>query len=344
MLNTGQLTIVCFHTCLIVVLPQGACADVLRMPGALMSMEFVPVGHAGNPPDPSGTLHLGSVAEAFEIGKYEVTVAQYAEFLNATGASDPHGLYNDSGSPNMTAFISRTGSSGSYVYTVIAGKENLPISYVSWFDAARMANWLHNGQGTGSTEYGAYQLQVEGGVTTIIGNRTTAARYFLPTENEWYKAAYFNPADGDVSADKYWFYPTKSDSAPSGTAPGGANYQGAGHGTSQELWQVGTCFEAPNYFGTFDQAGNVWEWNETVIAPGKRGLRGGGVDNNEIALQSTWRAMDNTQPTFEGGNVGFRLARARTNLSCPADLNNDNFVDDQDFVLFSEAYNELICP
>jgi formylglycine-generating enzyme required for sulfatase activity len=76
----------------------------------------------------------------YSIGTYEVTNAQYAEFLNAKAASDPLGLYNVFMGATSQGGISRTGVSGSFVYTAIPGRENRPVDFVSWYDAVRFAN------------------------------------------------------------------------------------------------------------------------------------------------------------------------------------------------------------
>ena len=103
---------------------------------------MVQVGNAGNAADTTG---YGAVTNPFAIGKYDVTVGQYTSFLNAVGATDTYGLYNTDISIDLNvAGISRSGSSGSYRYSVI-GSANHPITYVSWFDAARFANWVANG-------------------------------------------------------------------------------------------------------------------------------------------------------------------------------------------------------
>ena len=104
------------------------------------------------------------MAYNYNIDKYDVTVGQYTDFLNSVAATDTYGLYNTSMATDLNiAGISRSGSSGSYTYSVIGSSANLPITYVSWGDAARFANWLQNGQpsgaeGPGTTETGAYTL------------------------------------------------------------------------------------------------------------------------------------------------------------------------------------------
>src|SRR5439155_16248672 len=86
----------------------------------------------------------GAVAHKFRFGKYEVSNAQYAAFLNSVAATDTYSLYNP-----QSSGIARSGSSGSYSYSTIAGQANLPVNYVSWYDALRFANWLDNGEPVG---------------------------------------------------------------------------------------------------------------------------------------------------------------------------------------------------
>jgi formylglycine-generating enzyme len=132
---------------------------------ALITMDVVQVGNAGNAADPA--TGYGSVAYNYAIGKYDVTIGQYTSFLNAVAATDTYGLYQPAmGTDLNVAGIARSGSVGSYTYSVMnnAGSSaNRPITYVSWFDAARFANWMANGQTTGAqgattTENGAYTL------------------------------------------------------------------------------------------------------------------------------------------------------------------------------------------
>ncbi len=140
----------------------------------------------------------------YRIGTYEVTVSQYAAFLNAVAKSDPFGLYH----PNMgyQGDISRSGVFGNYQYTVV-GHANEPITYVSWFDAARFVNWLDNGQPTGlpgldTTDGGTYTLN--GATSGVNFTKNPGAEYWLPSDAEWYKAAYNQPADKGGDSEGYW--------------------------------------------------------------------------------------------------------------------------------------------
>ena len=136
----------------------------------------------GDPGNVANTDGYGSVAYAYQIGEYDVTVGQYVQFLNAVAKTDTYGVYNSGMAGDYpTISITQSGSSGDYSYSV-AGSDsqaaNCPIFDVTWGDAARFCNWLQNGQpsysaGTpgevaGSTETGAYTLY--GDTTSYYGN------------------------------------------------------------------------------------------------------------------------------------------------------------------------------
>jgi formylglycine-generating enzyme required for sulfatase activity len=183
--------------------------------------------------------------------------------------------------------ITRGGSSGSYTYSVTTALANRPVVYVTWFDAARMANWMMNGQGSGSTETGAYTLN--GAISGIV-LANAGAQIYIPTEDEWYKAAYYNSA-----SQTYSLYPNGTN----GITTADANYNSAAS------TDVGSFSSDPSSYGTFDQGGNVWEWNDAVIGS-SRGLRGGSWDLNAFYLASSVRY--DLGPSVEYGLVGFRLA------------------------------------
>jgi hypothetical protein len=172
---------------------------------AQIAVPTVPIGNPGNAADPATSR--GSVGYLYSIGTTEVTNAQYAAFLNAKAASDPFNLYN-TGMGGTFGGITRSGSAGSFTYSTIAGRENNPVNFVSFWDTTRFANWLNNGQGNGDTETGAYTL---GGVTNPVSSsvtRNAGALWVVPTKNEWYKAAYFQPVSAGGPASNYWLHPT----------------------------------------------------------------------------------------------------------------------------------------
>ena len=124
--------------------------------------EFVTVGDPGNANGLSalGGNGYGSVGYTYQIGKYEVTYGQWAEFLNAKAKSDPTGLYNRSMTTDKVANgLTRSGKEGSYSYAPInETSADLPVDYVAFQDIVRYANWVNNGKGNSSTEYGAYTI------------------------------------------------------------------------------------------------------------------------------------------------------------------------------------------
>src|SRR4029079_13482968 len=120
----------------------------LSSTGRAVTIDLVPVGNPGNAPDTRyNGISVGSVVNYYQIGKYEVTAGQYTEFLNAVAKDDPLGLYHP-GMADPSTFevwgcnIQRSGSSGSYVYSVAPDWANRPVNYVSLWDAARFTNWL----------------------------------------------------------------------------------------------------------------------------------------------------------------------------------------------------------
>ena len=175
------------------VLAQGSIAQ------SDVSFEWVTVGDPGNPNDPLTGVWTGgetpptrgAVPYVYSISKYETTIGQYTAFLNAVAKSDPHGLYNpDLGELDMIRGISR--SRNGWKLCLLCKERfrsggltsaNLPITFVTYPDAVRFVNWLHNGQGNGSTETGAYTISEgqitrassSGGVLTV----TTAQPHIL---------------------------------------------------------------------------------------------------------------------------------------------------------------------
>ena len=276
---------------------------------------WVSVGNINNAADTNTGNLYGSVDHAYKIGKYEVTAGQYTEFLNAKAKTDTYGLY-DYGMAEPAFIgcnIQRTGSEGHYSYSVASDWANRPVDFVSFWDAARFTNWLHNGQGNSDTETGAYTLTSNGMLNNTI-TKNADAKYWIPTEDEWYKAAYHK---NDGVTGNYFIYPTSSDVAPSNvlgtpTDPGNnATFWNEGYtiGEPCTRTEVGSHENSDSPYGTFDQGGNVWEWNDTIIGSSSRGIRGGSsiIDvPGYLDIASSVRFSDIL--AFERGFIGFRIA------------------------------------
>jgi PEP-CTERM putative exosortase interaction domain len=162
------------------------------------------------------------------------------------------------------------------------------------------------------------------GRNAINPNTSAAPTFYIPTENEWYKAAYYSPEKGGVGSPGYYAYATQSDTAPGNTIGSGANQanyrlnesvysvtQSSSYSSSQNyLTDVGAFTNSESFYGTFDQSGNVFQWNDLdgLAASGSsRGLRGGSWNNDAVGLSSSPRFP--SDPSFEISPViGFRLA------------------------------------
>ena len=242
-----------------------------------IEIDFVTIGNTHNPPDTQemidGTDGYGSVDYVYSIGKYEVTNAQWNIFTAAAGV--PTGIPNTAYNENA-------------LYTGDAQ----PANRIGWYEAAQFTNYLTSGK----RRFGVYEFDSSGnfeGVDRAGAEANYGTIYFLPTEDEWYKAAYYKP-DGSG----YSLYANGTNIPP--IASEETFYDGTG-----EPWDVGSGIEEQN--GTFDMMGNVFEWNETQIAHTyRRGLRGGAFVLPVNYLEASHRAKVN--PEVEDNLYGFRVA------------------------------------
>lgn len=294
-------------------------------------IEMVRVGNVSNKADHN---RRGRVDYKYQIGKHEVSIEQYTDFLNAVAASDPYGLYNPQLMTNpLTAGITRSGENEAYKYSAIPGSEGFPITGINWFDAARFINWLSNGQPNGpsdasTTEDGSYTLNgrtsgLTAGRNTTNPNTHTPPLYVLPTEDEWYKAAYYNPKL-NKGRGGYYLYATQSNENPGniiGSTANQANYildSNGFYSVTQEpfadtsnnyLSSSGAFTASASYYGTVDQSGGVWEFaintNDNVTYAI---MRGGAWTSVASLLQSGYKIGVST--STEAVNGGFRVARA----------------------------------
>lgn len=261
------------------------------------SMDFVEIGDAGNADDDTG---YGAVGYNYRIGVEEVSRAMILSY-------NTH-----SGGPTIAMYDYEAGG-------VVGGNMGgRPATEVSWNEAARFVNWLNTSQGYSA----AYNFTTGGANDNIalwtVGDsgydptnpfRNSNAHYFLPSEDEWYKAAYYDPnANGGEGG--YWDYATGSDTAPTavwGGASGAVYLQTVSSGPAPVRDAGGL-----SPYGTMAQGGNAFEWAESNwSAPNddageSRVLRGGSWANDSPALQS-WYRVDGT-PTAEAFFIGFRVA------------------------------------
>jgi len=245
-----------------------ARADTFGTGGNAFDIDFVPISSSTNP-----TSGYGIVADDYRMGVYEITNSQWDKFKAELGVpvtGDPPGAYDSS------------------FYDWGTGTTNVPTNRVSWYEAAQMVNWMntstdhhaaYNFIGTqGDSDYAlaAWSEAEAAGGTNLYRHKD--AFYFLPTEDEWVKAAYWNGTTSTLQD-----YATKPGDAlhqGDGISGTGWNYYDYGYATDPfGPWDVGSGSEELN--GTYDMMGNNWEWMESPYsdpnygAGSSRGLRGG---------------------------------------------------------------------
>jgi len=279
---------ICVVVVMVCVVSNVALADTFGTGANQFTIDFVPISGSTNP-----TSGYGIVNNNYRMGTYEITNGQWNKFTNAYGipTGSPPDAY-DENAPWTSA--------------------DVPTNWLSWHEGAQFVNWLNTSTGhvaaykfTGTQGTGDYTLGVwESGDTGYDSSnpyRNSDAYYFLPTEDEWVKAAYWNGTSLQA-------YATVGDFTP---IQGVWNFYDNGYATDPYgFWNVGSGGEELN--GTFDMMGNVWEWMESPYFSGdylsgsSRVFRGGGYSTVLSYMQSSARHLDS--PSFDISSLGFRVA------------------------------------
>jgi sulfatase modifying factor 1 len=271
----------------------------VRVAVGAVAFDWVTVGDPGNAPDTQVmtkgpvadfTTGYGAVDYTYRIAKQQVTNTQYVAFLNAV---DPAGtnllrVYDARMTTNnlgaaYTGGIDFNATAGDGAkYSVKSGQANYPATWINWVSGARFVNWLANGQGAGATETGVYDMSLMTGQFAPPPPRAADAPIFIPSENEWYKAAYYDPTKDGTGG--YWQYGTRSDAGPASLPPPGTpNSANLGSGTGSGgvantlattgaafdstviyLTDVGAYSSAASYYGVSDLDGLVYDWTEAT--------------------------------------------------------------------------------
>lgn len=373
-----------------------AVTALFIVPGCVEAVDFswATIGDVGNPADtltmtkcPStfctgdGTSGYGSVDYEYEISTTHVTASQYAEFLNAvdpSGANDLE-LWNSrmetffhpvSFQPKAAysgALTFNSGGATGFKYGTKAGQENFPATWVSWVSAARFVNWLSNGQGTGDTESGVYN-DLPATTSDPVPDREPGSNLFLPTDDEFYKAAYYNPTLNG-GAGGYTQYgvgdmapisegpvggPTSANYAQTdGTdGPGGDTYwqnNGAFDDDLVHLNPVGSYSTATSHYGLLDVDGNSFQWleasrpNQFNTAQDLPIFRGGswfnGADGSGAAHRNT-QFFATGSSSLSSNYHGIRIARIAPVEALAGDFNNNGVVDAADYTVWRDGLGE----
>lgn len=294
------------------------------------SERWATITHPGNAPHLTGFPEfgrlIGRVDYEYQIGRTEMTGAEWFEFVVAFAP------YVDTNESSATMFTSNlvtpdSGGPGAHTYELNAGGENYP-ARVGWRYAARYCNWLHNNKATNreAFENGAYDTSTfvtipdSGGQFTDQLTHNVGARYWIPTEDEWVKAAYFDPDRFGPGLPGYWNYPHGSDSQPipgrpnSPTEPGQTS---AGWEFPEAEPPVAAYLGVQSPWGLLDLSGSAAEWNEQATVPAGQAL----PRTRQLRGTDAFHSLPQTGPftrdyidwTDGSGMLtpeGFRLARA----------------------------------
>ncbi len=285
-----------------------------------VTIDFTPVNNAGNLANPA--TGLGAVSSLFNISKYETTNSQYAEFLNSVDAAgtNPNSIYQPSaiisGSTIFNPITFNAGGSSGAKYSVGGGSSSQPVTFVTWFSAARFANWLNNGQqaNAASMETGAYTLNNQTAGAAVP--RNAGASVFLPSANEWTKAAYYN--GGNTNYRTYPYVGGASQvpvAVTTGTGVSGnnaANY-GLAQGRTTGLTNVGLYSASKSWYQLYDAFGNAGEFTETASPtfPADRVMLLGSSWRLGTGATGNWTsnsANNNYLTASFSDSIGFRVA------------------------------------
>jgi formylglycine-generating enzyme required for sulfatase activity len=144
------------------------------------------------------------------------------------------------------------------------------------------------------------------GRNEVNPNTGATPTFHIPTADEWYKAAYYNPGGSN-----YFLYPTASNDVPTAVVSG----TDADTAVYDNVAAVPAIVESAgglSPYGTMGQGGNVFEWNESAFdglnnSPSEfRAIRGGSWFNSESNLRSSFREVNAPSNEFVG--IGFRVA------------------------------------
>jgi formylglycine-generating enzyme required for sulfatase activity len=326
--------------------PLSVCRSAQADIDPLSGIDFVTVGAVGNAPwagdgtPDDQSIGRGSVGYEYRIGKFEITTAQYVEFLNAAfdrAPSDwiPH-LFAPGGA-GFAAVATTPNTPGGRRWLVPAGKEMNPVGATDWRSAAIYCNWLHNNKGLAQSAFlsGAYDVSTFGYITLPNGvlaftdqaARSPNARYFIPTLDEWIKAAHYDPqkVNSDGSVGGYWTWSNTSNTPYIGAPPpsmGGGGTANFGFDAGAFNIPLGAYTNVRSPWGLYDVAGGSTEWLETIhtINDGRnyRDFEGSGrTTGPNWVNQDAIYEFRSDRPNVAGVMDGFRVAAA---IPTPATL------------------------
>lgn len=219
-----------------------------------------------------------------------------------------------------------------------------PVGNISWRMAAMYANWLHNDKSTDREAFlnGAYDVSTFGYSGTTFTDQFAhhpTARFWIPTWDEWIKAAHYDPNRAGPGQGGYWTYPTTSDTIPAYGPPGervrlGGTPQPDANGPLAEANGGWSNLNFPGFnpfavnlaaypsvqspWGLLDLAGGTSEWVEEIgfadpdnqAFPIARLFEGSSWAIPSSPLSDQLRIVGGDFPSLSTYDLGFRIAAA----------------------------------
>ena len=286
-----------------------ALASVAASASAVTVSSFSMINVPGG--NPANTNGRGAVATDYQISQYETTNAQYVTFLNAvdpTGANT-RSLYNSNMAGSQGGIVLTATAAAGSKYSTKSSWANRPVNWVTWNSAARFVNWLANGGASNpsaSTEAGTYNFS---GTPT---QRAANATVFLPSQDQWYKAAFYRGtgssyANWGTNATPLSNAPAATSVGSAGTAPNQGNLNNVNLATGG-VSNVGIYTnQSTSFYQLYDMMGNVAEMTDTFVNANSYVLYGG-----SWAWPVTgWDSLSSTSTrllTQQNAQMGFRIA------------------------------------
>jgi formylglycine-generating enzyme required for sulfatase activity len=285
--------------------------------GQSFGMDFVTIGNLGNAADTTGAPNsAGSVGRTYDMNTFEVSRGMI-EAYNAN--------------PGVVRITMQDMSAGAGGSNNGGNGVDRPATGITWNEAARFVNWLNTQKGF-APAYKYANSTITTNLTPWTANdtldydasnpyRSKRSNFFLPSFNEWYKAAYYDPS-ANSGAGGYWDYANGSNTAPTavagGTAANTAVYLRTASQGPADVKNAGGL----SPYGVMGLGGNAIEWEESSgdllnsAGSSDRAYRGGAWQSVAERISASWRVGD-VDPTFEDNELGFRVASYNSDAVVP---------------------------
>ncbi|MEN0021534.1 MAG: SUMF1/EgtB/PvdO family nonheme iron enzyme [Planctomycetota bacterium] len=291
---------------------------------AQVDIDFVTIGAPGNEPfefDTSlGTIQWGEVEYRYRIGRTEITTQQWMTFLNTFATQDA--LWEDIVLPFAWGAVDDPGYNGPGRRWMLNPNNPdaalVPVD-MGWFDAARFANWMHNGQSSdpASLNSGVYDASLFNLFDAPLITRAADAKYWIPSIDEWIKAAHYDPNRFGPGEGGYWQWANMSDEPPIPGLPGTGGTTAATLDDVRGL-PIGSYPEALSPWGLLDTSGSRREWTDEIdplrfFLPGDPAWQteGSGAGfSGSLSLQGDEIDRGGNARPFSSPGISIRLAAA----------------------------------